>query len=344
MSAAIDFSAGYALAPDLAVVRRGDGTIQIGTEQPRRVLIADAPPHAAGVLAHLAGAERLSDAIEQLGGDAEQWRRVFRRLAQRRLLEPVPARSACPPHLTGEWMTLIHRLGRAAADRVLSARADATVVIEGSGTVADAVGGLLDAAGIGRIHQWAGPDAPPPGPTPHAGPGGQAAQGVRHQRPATQMRPDVMVLAGSRPATPGRLAALVSAVLPHLPVVVTNARLIVGPLVLPGRSTCVNCIDRHRRDADPDRPTTPAATPPRTSVLLAHSAAILAAAQVLDFVDAVRRPASIGATLEQVAGSSHPQQRIWPMHEGCRCRDLAALPVSASRADRTESAPAESTI
>ncbi len=344
MSAAIDFSAGYALAPDLAVVQRADGTIQIGTERPRRVLIAEAPPHAAGVLAHLAGAERLSDAIEQLGGDAEQWRRLFRRLAQQRLLEPKPARPACPPHLTGEWMTLIHRLGRAAADRVLSARADATVVIEGSGAVADAVGGLLDAAGIGRVHQWAGPDAALPGPAPLTGFGGLAALGVRYQRPATQVRPDVTVLAGPHPATPGRLAALVSAVLPHLPVVVTNARLIVGPLVLPGRSTCVNCIDRHRRDADPERPATPTIAPLRTSVLLAHSAAILAAAQVLDLVDAVRRPASIGATLEQTAGSSHPQQRTWPMHDACRCRNLAALPLPASRARRPASAAAVSAI
>jgi hypothetical protein len=163
---------------------------------------------------------------------------------------------------------------------------------------------------------------------------------VRYHRPASQLRPDVTVLAGPQPATAGRLAALVSAVLPHLPVRVTSARVVVGPLVLPGRSTCVNCIDRHRRDADPEWSAVPAAVPPRPSVLLAHAAATLAAAQVLDFVDAVRRPAAISATIEQAAGSSCPQRRRWPMHDGCGCRNVAA-PLPRPRSAAQDTAPVD---
>lgn len=333
MSTAIDFSAGYALAPDLAIVQRNDTTIQIGTEPHRRVLIADAPAQAASVLAHLAEAERLSDAIAQLGGDTREWRRVFRRLAAAHLLEPRGTGAIFPPHLTGEWMTLIHRVGRREADRILATRADATVVVEGDGIVADMVGGLLDAAGIGRVHQWAGPDrASSADPAAHAGFAGQVARGVRYHRPASQLRPDMTVLAGAQPATAGRLAELVSAVLPHLPVHVTSARAVVGPLVLPGRSACVNCIDRHRRDADPEWSAVTAALPLRPSALLAHSAATLAAAQVLDFVDAVRQPTGIGATIEQSAGSIHPQRRRWPMHAACGCRSTGLRTLSESSA------------
>jgi hypothetical protein len=331
MAVAIDFSAGYALAPDLAIVQRNDSTIQIGTEPPRRVLIADAPPQAAGVLAHLADAERLSDAIAQLGGDAREWQRVFRRLAAAHLLEPRGAGAVFPPRLTGEWMTLIHRVGRPVADRILAVRADATVVVEGTGVVADMVGGLLDSAGIGRVHQWGGPGAASDAdPAVHTGVSGRVTHGVRYHRPASQLRPDMTVLAGPQPATAGRLGQLVSAVLPHLPVRVTSARLVVGPLVLPGRSTCVNCIDQHRRDADPEWNAVTAAVPPRPSALLANAAATLAAAQVLDFVDAVRRPTGIGATIEQAAGSSYPLRRRWPMHDACGCRNMAVLPLPRS--------------
>jgi bacteriocin biosynthesis cyclodehydratase domain-containing protein len=231
-------------------------------------------------------------------------------------------------------MTLIHRLGRACADRVLAARADATVVIEGSGLVADIVGALLDSAGIGAVYQWPGPGAAGQSatdPREHAGADGRAVRRVRYHRPASQIRPTVVVLAGPHGPAAGRAAALVAAVIPHLAVRVTSARLMVGPLVLPGRSACANCIDRHRRDADPEWSAVGAAAPPQPSALLAHSAATLAASQVLDLVDTVRRPDAIGATIEQAAGSSFPQRRVWSMHNECQCSRVAALPSSGDR-------------
>lgn len=335
MDTAIDFSASYRLSPDLAVVQRNDTTIQIGTEAPRRVILSPVPPHARDVLIRLGEAGSLSAAIERLGGDARHWKRLFRRLAAGDLLESSHADRAFPPSLTGEWMTLIHRFGHQVADRVLMARADATVVVEGDGVVADTIGGLLDSAGIGRIHQWAGPGAAGASaadPRAHAGADGRVARRVRYHRPAPQTRPTVVVLAGAQEPAVGRAAALVTAVTPHLLVQVTSARLLVGPLVLPGRSACANCIDRHRRDADPEWSVIASASPPQPSALLAHSAATLAAAQVLDLVDAVRRPAAIDATIEQSAGSSGPQRRIWSTHAACQCHRIAALPPLASHA------------
>jgi hypothetical protein len=348
MATALDFSARYRLSPDLAVVRRNGTTIQIGTEAPRRVILAHVPPHAHDVLMHLGDAECLADAIERLGGDARHWRQLFHRLSADKLLEPADRTGPFQPHLTGEWMTLIHRLGRAGADRVLQARADATVVIEGAGLVADIVGAVLDSAGIGAVYQWPGPGAAGGGgadPREHAGADGRVARRVRYHRPASQIRPTVVVLAGSLAPAAGRTAALVSAVVPHLPVHVTSARLVVGPLVLPGRSACTNCIDRHRRDADPEWSAIDAAAPLRPSALLAHAAATLAATQVLDLVDTVRRPDAIGATIEQAAGSSYPQRRVWSVHDACRCRQIAGihppaeLPAAAPAADPASFGP-----
>ncbi|MEO7125771.1 MAG: hypothetical protein ABI382_03170 [Nakamurella sp.] len=335
MPAAIDFSAGYSLAPDLVVFRRNDTTIQIGTEAPRRVLIANVPPHASSVLRHLHDTSSLSDAIAILGGDPERWKALFCLLADEGLLEPSAISEIYPPHLTGERLTLIHRFGRLSADRALAARADAIVVIEGSGLVADLMGGLLEAAGIGRIHQSAQPGAtgPKEPPTarrlPHTDLAGRPTLQVRYRPPASQTRPNITVLAGPRLPTPGRVAALITQVVPHLPIQVTSSRLIVGPLVLPGLSTCINCIDRHRLDLDPDWHTVAAAAQPspQPSTPLAQSAASLAAGQVLDLIDALRKPASVNATLEQLAGSIYPRRRAWSRHDECRCRHVAHSPT-----------------
>lgn len=328
--AVIDWSLGYGWAPDLAVFRRNDTTIQIGTEAPRRVLITDIPPDGAAVLARLADAPTLAAAISRLGGDEWQWQQLFARLVSAGLLEPLIAADTCPPHLLGEYLMLIHRYGREAAERALAARTDAVVFIEGIGLVADLVGGMLDAAGVGHINHSPGPFAAAPAtpfssdPAAHADLTGRTSKRVRYRRPASQMHPTVTVLAGPHRPTPAQIAGLITRVVPHLPVRVTNSRLVVGPLVLPGRSTCLNCIDRHRTDADPEWPTVSAALPgPQPSVVLAQTAAALAVGQVLDLVDAHRRPASVGATIEQRAGSLFPQRRAWSPHPECQCRRIA---------------------
>lgn len=334
MSALIDFAASYTLAPDIVVFQRNATTIQIGTDAPRRVLIADVPPHAGTVLAHLRDTGNLAAAVDALGGDAVRWKALFQQLAAVGLLERDVQLGVYPPRLSGERLALVHRYGREAADRALAARADAVVAVEGHGLVADLIGELLDIAGIGLVHQSAGSHtaalmAPlAVDPVAQAGPAGRRSGRVRHRQPAAQSRPNVTVLAGPGRPQQGRLAELVYRLDPHLPVLVTRSRLVVGPLVLPGLSACANCLERHRLDADPDWRTVATATAPvLPPALAAQSAAVLATGQVLDLVDAQRRPATVGATLEQLSGSIHVRRRVWPMHAECRCRDVAAAPA-----------------
>src|SRR6185369_699944 len=42
--------------------------------------------------------------------------------------------------------------------------------------------------------------------------------------------------------------------IPYLAVTVRDSTVVVGPLVKPGRSACLNCLELHRRDLDPDWP------------------------------------------------------------------------------------------
>lgn len=331
MVPAVDLETRYRLAPDLTVVRRDERTIQIGTNAPRRVLISDAPPHADAVLAGLGTVGNLADAIGALGGDA-RWSAVFADLALRGLIEPARRTPRCAPRLVGEHLALVHRHGSDGADRILTSRTDAVVVIEGTGLAADLIAAIVDAAGVGRVHRVTGCGTAPAARTTSSRRDGLAARVARSALygeqvhfgpPAPQVQPTVTVLAGLDDVAPGRIATLVACALPHLPVDVGTARAVIGPLVVPGRTTCTHCVERHRLAADPGwRPaSTPQADAP---ALLTHRAAVAAASQVLAFVDGEGRPATIGASIELSGESLTPHLRRWPMHPDCPCRHVAA--------------------
>lgn len=328
MPPVIDFQMGYALATDLVVFRRNTSTVQIGTEPPRQVLIVDAPENAEDVLIHLRETPTLAEAVARLGGDGTEWRRLFENLLRDGLLQPRATTDRYPPRLAGERATLTHRWGPAGADRTLATRADAVLSVEGSGAIADAISDLLDAAGIGIIHQIPGgtvlhPISPPSDPSAAV-----RHPRVRYRRIAPQVRPNLALLIDA--PSPGRITDLTITVTPHLPVQVTTSRVVVGPLVLPGITACLNCVDRHRLDADPEWRTVvtaAAATPVQPGPVLARWAAILAVSQALTFVDGLERPESVGATLEVIAGATGPRRRPWPPHRQCRCRELVAASV-----------------
>lgn len=345
----LDPAGQYALAPDLAVVSRGPGAVQLGTEPSRRVLVTGLPAGAIAVLRRLRAPVTLGEASHLFGG-APGWHTLLTRLIAAGFLVPVGggagARGTDPASLfTPERLTLIHQHGPEHAGRLLAQRADAVVVIEGWDAVAAALGDLLGTSGIGRVYRPArvgvhprsasGPVANPRAgdtvtsgssvddPRPPAVVPQRAPSTVRHHHPPSHTPPDLVVLAGARQADRGRAAALVAAMVPHLAVRAGTPRGIVGPLVLPGRSACLNCLDRHRTDRDPDWRAIAATAPyaPPTS-LMTQSVAALAARQVLDWIDGMHRPASVDATLECDADRLGPARRSWPQHPGCGCRLL----------------------
>ncbi len=330
LPAGFDFDGRYALPGDLRVVQRDETTLQIGTERPRRMLLVNAPIHATAVLTSLNGAVTAAEAVARVDGDPLIWRTLLGSMLAAGILVPAPPDRPRPPHLAGERLSLIHRHGVLVADRLLAARSDALVVVDGDGPVAEATAALLAASGVGHVHLHEPASAP-------AGAGDrsrrdrqrvtwQAAPTVRVHRPAPQVAPTAVVLAGPGLPDLGRAAALVTALVPHLAVRVTQARTIVGPLVLPGRSACLNCLERHRVQADPGWPAVARALhahPAEPAPLAAQVAAEMAAEQVLALIDGLQQPESVGATLERPVGATVPQRRRWRPHPDCGCRLLS---------------------
>ncbi|MBD8605346.1 hypothetical protein IFT73_00645 [Aeromicrobium sp. CFBP 8757] len=119
--------------------------------------------------------------------------------------------------------------------------------------------------------------------------------------------------------------------LDHLPVVVDEDRVRIGPLVRPGRTPCVTCHDLHRADWDPawtaivpqlgSRP--PLVRPAALDGLALHAAAVEVAAEVVALLDddTLR---TAGHCL--VVGPRHDDRASWPVafHHRCACDLLTA--------------------
>ena len=137
-------------------------------------------------------------------------------------------------------------------------------------------------------------------------------------------RPDLVVLVGVPDPQAGE--RLVADGLPHLVASGQEAIGIVGPLVVPGRTACLRCLNLTRAELDPAWPLILAqlagrqAEPPACGAVLTASVAALAAAQALLFVD---RPGRAGpawnGTLELEMPGWQWRRRTWLPHPDCTC-------------------------
>lgn len=117
----------------------------------------------------------------------------------------------------------------------------------------------------------------------------------------------------------------------HLPVVIDEDRVRIGPFVRPGRTPCVSCHDLHRADWDPAWPALvhqlgqrpPHVRPTALAGLTAHAAAVEVAAEIIALIDS-DAPRTVGRCL--VIGPGHDQRAMWPVtfHHRCSCDLLNA--------------------
>lgn len=117
----------------------------------------------------------------------------------------------------------------------------------------------------------------------------------------------------------------------HLPVVIDEDRVRIGPFVRPGQTPCVGCHDLHRTDWDPAWPALllqlgRSATllgPPALDPLVLHAAAVEIAAEVFAHADGAL-PRTAARCL--VVGPAHGQRTMWPIgfHPRCTCDLLIA--------------------
>ncbi len=124
---------------------------------------------------------------------------------------------------------------------------------------------------------------------------------------------------------PAELAAFAYArkALAHLLIEERDDTVLIGPLVPPGGSPCLRCLDLHRRDRDPAWPTlvaqlaTSTESAPTISTATTLIAVGVAVAQVLAYLDGDDAP-TIGASIE-VGPPSTLRRRSWGPHPRCDC-------------------------
>jgi hypothetical protein len=218
------------------------------------------------------------------------------------------------------------------------ARRRASVVVEGATRVGVPLATLLAASGVGRVSvrdegvATAG-DTVAGGLT--AADEGRprtlaAADAVRRASPLTDLRPlppgttpDLVVLARPWGASDPLLAGLHDAGVAHLVAAVRGDTGVVGPLVVPGVTSCLRCADLHRRDADPHWPVLAAqltaAGAPGGATLTCWATALVAAQQALAYLDGSGSPAALSASVELCPPGLVPRLRRWPPHPSCGC-------------------------
>lgn len=177
------------------------------------------------------------------------------------------------------------------------------VLVHGHGPVGDALADGLRIAGV-RLHRSHG----------------------RHLDLRAGDPVDLVVLCDQQVADPWLLARLVSSRTAHLLVRLRDGAGLVGPLVLPGRSSCARCADLHRSERDPEWPGLAAQLLGRAgygSPAAVRATAALALGQVEHLLrggsGGEGAPGSLGATLELDLRADSLQRRPWAPHPRCGC-------------------------
>jgi bacteriocin biosynthesis cyclodehydratase domain-containing protein len=325
-----------ALAPVTRLLWRGPSSIHL--ELGDRAVVVDglAPSVVARIAARrpprepLDAPDDLTDALGALAEGGFLWRRAGSG-EDLRLAPPTP-------QLAGQLAALVPRRGEAAA-RVLAARRLAGVEISGESRLMASIAAVLAAAGVGRIscrtdRAARQRDVVPGGvaATDEGQPLARAvAAAVRRAAPATDITPhapgelpDLTVVATETPLSDDRVAALQASGGAYLLVRLDLDAGVVGPLVLPGTTSCPGCADRHRLDRDPawDALAAQLAIGGRgagaADVAVATTIAGVAAQQALAYLDG-EHPATVDGTLELRLPDWRLRRRSWAPHPRCSC-------------------------
>lgn len=156
---------------------------------------------------------------------------------------------------------------------------------------------------------------------------------------AARMRMDsaekatLVVLADHLVPDPRIVSALMSARTAHLQVRVRDGVGLVGPLVLPGLSSCLRCADHHRTSLEPDWPhvaTALVGRPGHASPAIIRATAALAHQHIDDLALGLSDrsalahnggiPPLLDHVLELYPRPTRLERRRWPAHRLCSCR------------------------
>ena len=329
------------LASHRSLLPRGPSSRLIGLDPGTALVVDDLPPPLARML------DELVAPVDRDGLVARAVRRG--------------AEAAMADELLGRLVDAGALVDAAGPERAVRRRAEAVVAVSGDGPLAVGMAAGLALAGVGTVHTTAtsgGPGRPGGGPVRSRDLGTglvdadrgrprvdalldvvrRVAPGVRAgPAPRRPPPPDVHVLADAAAPDPVQVAALHLHRIAHLAVRLRDGAGVVGPLVLPGRSACLGCLELHRRARDPGWPAVTAQLMGREGSGEPEAAAATAAlgvAQILAVLDgdACRAagpdgdrtatggaPPVLGATLELDLAGGTLLRRPWTGHPDCTC-------------------------
>jgi bacteriocin biosynthesis cyclodehydratase domain-containing protein len=332
------------LVPGLRRLWRGRHRLQLGVDPSRAIVLELPGPAAARVLDLLDGtrserqvlaaargygvtdrvARAMIDSLRAAGlvmGAHTLLPQTFPDPVRRRLAAEAAALALRAPDVT------------ATPAQVLRNRAAARVLITGGGRLAGAIAVALAQAGVGHV-------APllenPADAREVAATINRLAPGARTA--VLQRRDATFVVAGGRIGPAGLAAARYHRVA-HLSVTMRDGTAVIGPLVPPRGTPCLNCLDLHRQDRDPgwaglaaQLEKAPAVEPGTAATVL--TAAGIAASDVLCWLDRTD-PSTLGGCVE-ITPDGQLRRRRWPPHPACHCTRPARR-RHAPHADRPRS-------
>ena len=284
-----------ALRPGTVIVVRDATSVQVGLAPDRAVVVA-APPGC--------GPHRLAVLLDALDGGAA-------------VADTAVRADIAPEDLPAVALILVHlaELGHVRLMTPDSPPAEHTahpgpvrrVHLLGSGQVTQVLRGPLAVNGCQVT------TAPSPGLT------------LDPERPPWRRRgitPDLVILTDTVAVDPLVTTALARTAQAHLHAYCRDGRVVVGPMVVPGRSPCLRCTDLYRADRDPRWPFVAAqllGRAPGAEVPALTAAAALVLAEVV----ASREPGTplqtVGATVEINPAEGLWRRREWPAHPRCDC-------------------------
>lgn len=341
------------LKPALRRVWRDATTMQLGLDEERAVVLSGLHPAAGRFLDSLDGTREAAATLAYagaLGLDPPVATRLLDLLHAAHALDDAAAdtsalraltthdRDRLAPDLASLSLATPVAGGAVAA---LTRRRAASVLVHGAGRVGAVAAALLAAAGVGHLLiedplRLSAADLAPGGADGRdvgrrrddaaAAAARRAGPAALHGLPSGRRHPDLALLAPVGPLDGSVVDGLVRAGVPHLLACVHETTGTVGPLVLPGSTSCLRCLDLHRSDRDPGWPRIAAhlaAAPPpgaiSCDVVLAASVAANAVLQVLAFLDG-GDAATVDGTLELRLPDGLTRRRSWLPHPSCGCR------------------------